>query len=425
VINFGAIGFPHFNPESPLPGDDPLDPWLPSYTAFGCEAVCFSTVSQQAANDCAAVDAYLCQNGGRNPTPDVPTVFFNDQRACPFPCPDGTDFIWTVLAGTVVTPNQDLSNRIAAEIACARAAQFHLCLPTLQGACLNQAFSQLITMGGQGAMTFTITAGALPPGMSLTTIGTKTAVIAGTPTSAGTFPFTLTVQDPNGNYVSKNYHFQVLGVTPNPLPHPKKNSAYSQALSAVGGTGPYVFILELGALPDGLTLSEDGIISGTPTTEETSAFTISVQDSTTLFCAFDMSLTVDPNLCVGVVDWTNPGNCRLRIKGYVDGEFPGCMVCNPGGGVPWDGTFSIIQFPGVLDFLSDGTKYFSVSGEGFSGATLIQHPGNDWRVQVACLPGSLMVEYNRINVNPVGIYTTSFGCTGGEPATIELEAYSL
>ena len=57
-------------------------------------------------------------------------------------------------------------------------------------------------------------------------------------------------------------------------------AAYSQSLSASGGTLPYTWSLVpgLGTLPAGLTLSGSGVISGTPTTAATSNFTVRVTD---------------------------------------------------------------------------------------------------------------------------------------------------
>ena len=47
-------------------------------------------------------------------------------------------------------------------------------------------------------------------------------------------------------------------------------TAYSAPLTATGGTAPYAYSIEKGALPDGLTLdAASGAITGTPTTAGT------------------------------------------------------------------------------------------------------------------------------------------------------------
>jgi hypothetical protein len=55
--------------------------------------------------------------------------------------------------------------------------------------------------------------------------------------------------------------------------------AYSQTLAATGGTPPYSWTINSGALPPGLVLSAAGIISGEPTTIGTFTFMVQVTDS--------------------------------------------------------------------------------------------------------------------------------------------------
>lgn len=54
---------------------------------------------------------------------------------------------------------------------------------------------------------------------------------------------------------------------------------FSGQLKPVGGIAPYIFSLTAGALPDGLTLSSVGLISGTPTASGSFAPVVSVTDS--------------------------------------------------------------------------------------------------------------------------------------------------
>ena len=60
-------------------------------------------------------------------------------------------------------------------------------------------FQNLFSSGGVGPFTPTITAGDLPPGVTLT--GSH---LGGTPTAAGTFPFTIKVTDSAGNHASES-----------------------------------------------------------------------------------------------------------------------------------------------------------------------------------------------------------------------------
>ncbi|MGD0497335.1 MAG: putative Ig domain-containing protein, partial [Bryobacteraceae bacterium] len=70
--------------------------------------------------------------------------------------------------------------------------------------------------------------------------------------------------------------------------------AYSQTLTANGGTPPYAWSVTSGTLPAGLTLSTGGVISGTPTTYGTSTFGISVTDAGGFTASQSFSLTVNP-----------------------------------------------------------------------------------------------------------------------------------
>src|SRR5205807_2907496 len=54
---------------------------------------------------------------------------------------------------------------------------------------------------------------------------------------------------------------------------------YSAHLEAAGGVAPYTWSLDTGLLPDGLTLSTDGTITGHPMTIGTTAFTVRVKDA--------------------------------------------------------------------------------------------------------------------------------------------------
>jgi len=57
-------------------------------------------------------------------------------------------------------------------------------------------------------------------------------------------------------------------------------SAYSATLQATGGSGSYTWTVLSGSLPDGLSLSSAGVISGTPTASGTFYFTVEATDGT-------------------------------------------------------------------------------------------------------------------------------------------------
>ncbi|HEX4853076.1 putative Ig domain-containing protein [Arenimonas sp.] len=152
---------------------------------------------------------------------------------------------------------------------------------TLANGTAGQAYTASLSASGAVApYGFAVTAGALPPGMSLSAGG----ALSGTPTSSGTFNFTVTATDANGQAGTRAYalviDLPVLAITPATLPSGIVGVAYSQAISASGGIAPYSFAVTGGALPTGLTLAADGTLSGTPTAQGTYAFTVTATDST-------------------------------------------------------------------------------------------------------------------------------------------------
>ncbi len=154
---------------------------------------------------------------------------------------------------------------------------------TLPGGTSGSAYSQTITAtGGNGTYTFAISAGSLPAGL---TLNASSGALTGTPTAAGTSSFTVRATDGNGASATRAYTVAIAAapivVNPASLPSGTVGSAYSQTVSATGGSGGFSYSLSAGALPAGLTLNaSSGVISGTPTTAGASSFTVRATDGT-------------------------------------------------------------------------------------------------------------------------------------------------
>ncbi|WP_199228409.1 putative Ig domain-containing protein [Caulobacter sp. D4A] len=153
----------------------------------------------------------------------------------------------------------------------------------LPGGQAGVSYSQTFTStGGVTPTTFAVTAGALPPGLSLSTNG----LASGTPTSTGTYNFTVTATDSSGNNYTGSASYSItvsaptIVVSPSTLPAGAVAAAYSQTITASGGTTPYVFSLDSGTLPAGLTLTTGGVLSGTPTEGGSFPITIKATDAT-------------------------------------------------------------------------------------------------------------------------------------------------
>ena len=83
-----------------------------------------------------------------------------------------------------------------------------------------------------------------------------------------------------------------LSVSTTSLPSGTVGQAYSATLAASGGTAPYSWSLSGGSLPTGLSLSTNGVISGTPTVAGTSNFTVKVTDEAGASATAALSITI-------------------------------------------------------------------------------------------------------------------------------------
>ena len=67
-------------------------------------------------------------------------------------------------------------------------------------------------------------------------------------------------------------------IAPASLPVGAASTVYSQQLTASGGAGGYVYSLQSGSLPTGVTLSATGLLAGTPTAFGPFNFTVRAKD---------------------------------------------------------------------------------------------------------------------------------------------------
>lgn len=149
-------------------------------------------------------------------------------------------------------------------------------------------FSGTLTISG-GTQAFTIKLSASLPTGLVPSISGNVIKFTGTPTTAGVFKGTITIQDAAGATLTK-----AVAITINPavgfslatLPAYTINVPYSQTISAIGGTGPVTLAYTLDkALPAGLTITPASpttkaiTISGTPLAKLTVKITVTATDS--------------------------------------------------------------------------------------------------------------------------------------------------
>jgi len=143
------------------------------------------------------------------------------------------------------------------------------------GRAYNAGFS---ASGGAAPYAFSLIAGALPPGLSLSAAGDLT----GAPTTAGVYAFTVQASAAGGGTGSTAFSLTIraadLALT-GAAPDGVVGEAYTAAFSASGGAAPYAFTVSSGSLPTGLTLGANGALTGAPTTPGAYAFTVQVKDA--------------------------------------------------------------------------------------------------------------------------------------------------
>lgn len=161
------------------------------------------------------------------------------------------------------------------------------------------AFNQpIVASGGVGPYSYSLT-GTLPSGV---TLDPSSGLLSGSPTASGVFSFAVTATDTGSTGVGApftvqgNYSLEVaaplLSVAPTSLPAATAGATYTATLAVTGGVGPYRFVLAGGALPAGLSLSAEGVVSGTPTTSGDFAFGVQVTDANGQVGAANLTLRV-------------------------------------------------------------------------------------------------------------------------------------
>jgi mono/diheme cytochrome c family protein len=188
-------------------------------------------------------------------------------------------------------------------------AALNISTTSLPAGTVGTVYSQtLAATGGTSPYTnWVVSSGTLPAGLAL---APATGVISGTPTTAATSNFTVSVTDSAATpaTVTKALSITVTAAgaalsitTSSPLAAGTVGTAYGPVtLSATGGTPPYTWSIATGStLPAGLTLTA-GVISGTPTTAGTFSSNIMVTDAAAGTATTAFSITVNAATINGV-----------------------------------------------------------------------------------------------------------------------------
>jgi len=227
---------------------------------------------------------------------------------------------------------------------------------TLTNATPNAYYiATLQATGGAGTLTWSVSSGALPTGLSLSSSG----AISGDPTVSGTFTFTVQATDSSAAQsgpASAQAQLSltvvtVVAISTTSLPPGSEGIAYLAGIGASGGTPPYTWSLATGSLPSGLTMQpSSGVISGSPGSQGNFTFTVAAQDSSPTPQTATQSLT----LAIGA-----PGPLDITTSALLDGTV----------NTPYNATLAAVGgTPPYTWSLPTGTLPPSVSLNAFTGA---------------------------------------------------------
>jgi hypothetical protein len=273
--------------------------------------------------------------------------------------------------------------------------------------------------GGQAGVFYTATVtgtGGAPPVLwsavglpASLAINAQTGVISGVPLQAGSFAVTVTLQDSVGGSVSARYSLVIapppLTISTGNLPNGQVGVPYVGVIGASGGTGSYTFALTGGKLPDGLTLSSNGSVTGTPTTPGTFSFSVNVTDSAGATNGRGFTVTIIPAPLV-ISGGTNSGtsgspiNSTFTITGGI-----GPYKCSVSGDLPPGTTFSGCTLSGTPT--TPGTYTFRVTVTDSTGTTTFKD------VTITIAPATLTLA-GTVGGGQVGVaYSGQLTASGG------------
>lgn len=208
--------------------------------------------SQAEADGGAREVACLLAQAACATTPAV--VYESNPQTCSIDC-QGTELRYTTPAGLFLGSSQSEADGLAFTFACAAVAlQCHTGDPTVPPGVTNEAQRCAVNCPGGGTFAVTVAAG---------TIAGATRAIANA--SANSLACSRAQQ-----------HLMCLGA----LPTAKLciNVPFSETIPRTGGPTTVGWAVMAGTLPTGLSLSQTGTISGTPTTPGIYAFTVGATD---------------------------------------------------------------------------------------------------------------------------------------------------
>jgi Putative Ig domain len=198
---------------------------------------------------------------------------------------------------------------------------------SLKDAVLGAPYSQTLQGSGPDSdVTWTVTAGSLPAGLTLAANGT----ISGTPTAAGSATFTVKADAKEKNFGpervdSHEYTLSVLAPLAAQISRTtaEVKTRFRATLLGTGGQGPYTWSAT--GVPAGLKVGSDGTISGVPKRAGASTLTARITDASGATTDLRVRLLVRPHIAVATSRLRSGStghaySAKLTARGGVEGK---------------------------------------------------------------------------------------------------------
>ncbi len=310
---------------------------------------------------------------------------------------------------------------------------------TINGLNIGATFNQILVASGTTPLVWSVSAGSLPTGLTLSTAGS----LYGSPTASGSYNFTVQALNPLGTDTQQFTGTIGTAIAPTinttELGALVAGNAVSLTLS-VSGSVPVTFAVQSGSLPTGLSLNtSSGEISGSPSTVGSYSFTVRATNSAGFDDqAFSGSVTgVAPTITTTslspiyrafavsqtlAVTGTQPATFALQ-----SGSLPAGLSLNTSTGVISGTPTTVASY----SFTIRATNSYGTDDQAFTGSVLQSTPAIVQTVLNAMSPGTSFSQTLTLTTGgptitwsiqsgalPTGLsLNTSTGTITGTPAT--------
>jgi hypothetical protein len=254
--------------------------------------------------------------------------------------------------------------------------------------------------GITGTVIWEVINGSLPPGV---TLNLTSGVLGGTPTTAGTYSFTIRA---TGNFsCTKEITYSVTicpnaSVLPVSIANSVINSAFSQQFTQSALSGTIAWSVSAGSLPPGLSLDPvTGLLSGTPSQIGLFTFTIQASNGT---------CTVDRNFALRICPEVTIGNLPIPVATT---------------GVPYNHTLTQTGYTGTVTWTMSNFLGLNITSGGTLTGTPTSATTGSFVVNISdgncsfTSPLIPIVICNPVTINPTTLSNTTVGATYNQSLT--------